>query len=139
RSLAEVVMGEDRSNFPFVTPGICLACVAVTAAGLLKAATSGDLSSLRLAVVIALGTAYVLLLTVALRFVEQRGTRAQLYALLAGAIAAGSAAVAVSRGAAFLLLMPLVTCAVLFLSPAAVTGVIAVCTAVTVTSWVLQK
>lgn len=132
-------MREERSTLPFITPGISLACVTVTAAGLLKAATSGDLSGFQLALVIALASAYALLLTLALRFVEQRGTRAHLYALLGIAVVLGAAAVAVSRGAAFLLLMPLVTYAVLFLSPAGVTGVIAACTAVTVTSWLLRR
>ena len=43
---------EEKPTTPFVTPGVSLACVAVTAAGLLKAATSGDLSDCQLALVI---------------------------------------------------------------------------------------
>src|SRR5215470_3428036 len=116
---------EEKPTTPFVTPGVSLACVAVTAAGLLKAATSGGLSGFQLAVVIALSGVYALVITVGLRFVELRGTRAHLFALLGIAVALGSAVVAVSRGEAFLLLMPLITCAVLFLSPSGVAGVVA--------------
>jgi signal transduction histidine kinase len=132
-------MRQERLTLPLITPGISLACVTVTAAGLLKAATAGGLSGFQLALVIALGAAYAALLTVGLRFVEQQGSAAYLYALLGVAIVLGGAAVAMSQGAAFLLLMPLVTYAVLFLSPAGVTGVIATCTAVAVTSLLLRR
>src|SRR5262249_39777670 len=108
RKVAEAAMREERSTGPFVTPGVSLACVSVTAAALLKAATSGDLSGYRLALGIALASVYALLLTLVLRLVEQRGTRAHLYALLGIAVALGAAVVAMSRGAASLLLMPLI-------------------------------
>jgi signal transduction histidine kinase len=51
---------------------------------------------------------------------------------------ASVAAVVVSRGAAFLLLMPLVSCAVFYLSPGAAAGLVAACSALTLTTWVLQ-
>ena len=129
---------EEKPATPFVTPSVSMACVAVTAAGLLKAATSGDLSRFQLALVIALSGAYVLLLTAGLRFIEQRGTRAHLFAVLGIAVALGSAVVAVSRGEAFLLLMPLITCGVLFLSPAGLVAVVAACTAATVGTWAIR-
>src|SRR5215471_5461192 len=129
---------EEKPATPFVTPSVSMACVAVTAAGLLKAATSGDLSRFQLALVIALSGAYVLLLTAGLRFIEQRRTRAHLFAVLGIAVALGSAVVAVSRGEAFLLLMPLITCGVLFLSPAGLAAVVAACTAATVGTWAIR-
>src|SRR5262249_9005139 len=112
--LVAMALREERSATALVTPGICLACVTVTAAGLIKAATSGTLSLSQLTLVIALGTAYALLLAVALPFLEQRGTKVHLYIVLAVAVALAAAAVEISRGAAFLLLMPLITYAVLF-------------------------
>src|SRR5262249_55588364 len=137
RKVAEAAMREDRSTGPFVTPGISMACVSVTAAALLKAATSGDLSGFRLALGIALAGFYARLLTVVLRFVEQRGTRAHLYALLGVAVALGAAVVAMSRGAASLLLMPLIFSGVVFLPPAGAAAVVIACTAVTLSSWAL--
>src|SRR5262249_37613588 len=113
--------------------------VTVIAAGLLKAATSGTLSLSQLTLVIALGTADALLLTLGLAKVERRGTKVHLRILLAIAVALGATVVAVSRGTAFLLLMPLITYAVLFLSSVGTTGVIAACTAVTVTAWMLGR
>jgi signal transduction histidine kinase len=134
-----MAMREQISTTAFVTPGICIACAAATAAGLLKAATSGELSPARLTLLIALGSVYTILLTLGLHFAERRGTRAHLDALLAVAVAIGAAAMVMSRGTAFLILMPLVTCAVLFLSPAGLASVIAACTAVTVISWLLHR
>src|SRR5262249_21587523 len=131
-------MGEHKSTLPFITPGISLACVIVTAAGLLKTATSGDLSGFHLALLIALASAYTLLLTLVVCFVEQRGTRSQLYALLGVAFALGAAVVVMSRGAAFLVLMPLVFSGVIFLSPAGAAGMVIACTAVTLSAWVLR-
>src|SRR5260370_5464466 len=108
---------QERAITHFVTPGVSLACIAATGAGLLKAATSGELSAFQLALVIALGSIYAFLLTWALHFVERRGTRAHVYVLLTVAVTLGAGAVMLSRGAAFLLLMPILTFAVLFLSP----------------------
>ncbi len=136
--VAEMDNRQERPNTHFVTPGISVACLAATGAGLLKTATSGELSAFQLALVIALGSIYAFLLTWALHFVERRGTRAQLYVLLIAAVTVGAGAVVLSRGAAFLLLMPIITFAVLFLSPAGTAGVIALCTALTVSSWALR-
>jgi len=138
RKVAEAAMREERSIGPFLTPGISLACVSVTAAALLKAATSGDLSGFRLALSIVLASLYALLLTLVLSFVEQRGTRAHLYALLGVAIALGAAVVAMSRGAASLLLMPLIFSGVVFLTPAGAVAVVIACTVVAVSSWALR-
>ena len=116
----------------FITPGISLACIAVTGAGLLKAATSWELSAFKLILVIALGSTYAFLLTWGLHRIEQRGTRAHFYALLTVALAVGAAAVLLSQGMAFLLLMPIISIAVLFLSAGGIALVIATCTAVTI-------
>ena len=131
-------MREERSTGPFITPGMALPCVVVTAAGVLKAVVDRDLLGSRLGLVIAMASAYALLLTVALHFVEQRGTRAHLYALLGIAFALGAGAVMMSRGAAFLLLMPLVFTGVIFLTPAGATAVVIACSVVTLSSWKLQ-
>jgi signal transduction histidine kinase len=128
----------ERANTGFITPGISVACLTATGAGLLKAATSAELSAFQLALVIALGSLYAFLLTWALHFVERRGTRAHVYVLLTVAVTLGAGAVVLSRGSAFLLLMPIITVAVLFLSRGGTAGLIAICTAVTVASWVLR-
>jgi len=131
-------MPKERLSGPFITPGIKLSCVAVIAAGLLKVATGGELSGLSLGLVIALASAYALLLTVGLRFVEQRGRGAHLYALLGAAFVLGAAVVAMSRGSAFLVLMPLIFSGVLFFTPAGAAAVVIACTAVTLSSWELR-
>jgi len=131
-------MPKERLTGPFITPGIKLSCVAVIAAGLLKVATGGELSGLSLGLVIALASAYALLLTVGLRFVEQRGRGAHLYALLGAAFVLGAAVVAMSRGSAFLVLMPLIFSGVLFFTPAGAAAVVIACTAVTLSSWELR-
>src|SRR5262249_37109259 len=138
RTVTEAAMPKERLSGPFITPGIKLSCVAVIAAGLLKVATGGELSGLSLGLVIALASAYALLLTVVLRFVEQRGRGAHLYALLGAAFVLGAAVVAMSRGSAFLVLMPLIFSGVLFFTPAGAAAVVIACTAVTLSSWELR-
>src|SRR5262249_60623156 len=91
RRVAEAAMREERSTGPFMTPGISLACVSVTAAALLKAATSGDLSGFRLALGIALAGFYALLLTVVLRFVRRGGRGRPLFRVLGAPGAPGRA------------------------------------------------
>src|SRR5262245_37113798 len=136
--VADMANRWQSANTYFITPGISVACIAVTGAGLLKAATSGELSAFRLGLVIALGSTYAFLLTWVLHHIEQRGTWAHVYALLTGALAVGAGAVVLSQGTAFLLLMPIITFAVLFLSAGGTAGVIALCTAVTVGGWLLR-
>src|SRR5262249_4091117 len=131
RTVTEAAMPKERLSGPFITPGIKLSCVAVIAAGLLKVATGGELSGLSLGLVIALASGYALLLAVGLRFVEQRGRGAHLYALLGAAFVLGAAVVAMSRGSAFLVLMPLIFSGVLFFTPAGAAAVVIACTAVT--------
>jgi signal transduction histidine kinase len=135
-----MVTSAERPIERFVTPGLSLAFVAATAAGLIKAATAWDVqvSTSSLALAVALASVYTLLGTVGLYLVERRGTKVQLYLLLAAMFSASAAAVMVSGGAAFLMLMPLVSCGVFYLSPGAAAGLVAACSALTLTSWVLQ-
>jgi signal transduction histidine kinase len=135
-----MVTAAERPRERFVTPGLSLAFVVVTAAGLIKAATAWDVqvSASSLALAVALASVYTLLGTVGLYLVERRGTNVQLYLVLAAMFAASAGAVMVSRGAAFLLLMPLVSCGVFYLSPAAAAGLVAACSALTLTTWVMQ-
>ncbi len=131
---------EEKQMAPFVSPATSLAFVATTAAGLLKAATTTEehFSAPRLALIVALGGVYALLGTAGLYLVERRGTKRHLYALLATALALGAAAVVLTHGAAWLLLMPLVSYAVLFLIPAVATGVVVACTALMLRTWVIH-
>jgi signal transduction histidine kinase len=120
----------------FITPGVSLACIAATAAALIKVVASGSLSAFPFALLVVLAGAYALLGTVGLWLVERRGTRGQLHLVLASMFAAAAGAMAVSRGEAVLLLLPLVTYGVLYLSPAGVASLVAACSAVMVTIWI---
>jgi len=131
-----MVSSVERPAERFVTPGVSFACIATTAAGLIKAVTSRHHSAPSLALLIALAGFHALLGTAGLYLAERRGTKTHLLLNLAAMFATGAAAVAVSRGEAFLLLMPLVTYGVLFLSPAGAGAVAAACSAVTLTAWV---
>ncbi len=135
-----MVTPEKKQTVPFVTPGISLAFAATTAAGLVKAATSAGehFSASRLALILALGGAYALLGTAGLYVIERRGTKHHLYLLLAVTLALGAAAMVLSHGAAWLLLMPLVSYGVLFLTPALASGVVVACTALTLGTWALR-
>jgi signal transduction histidine kinase len=135
-----MITSAERPTERFVTKGTSVACVAATAAGLIKAAVAGGehSSASRLALVVALGSVYALLGTVGLYLVERRGTKVHRYLLLAAMFAAGAVAVVVSRGAAFLLLMPLVSYGVLFLSPGGAAVLVVACSALTLTTWGLQ-
>lgn len=131
-----MVSSVERPAERFVTPGVSFACIATTAAGVLKAVTSQHHSAPSLALLIALAGFHALLGTAGLYLVERRGTKTHLLLSLAAMFATGAGAVAVSRGEAFLLLMPLVTYGVLLLSPAGAAAVAAACSAVTLTAWV---
>ena len=131
-----MVSSVERPAERFVTPGVSFACIATTAAGLIKAVTSRHHSAPWLALLIALAGFHALLGTAGLYLAERRGTKTHLLLNLAAMFATGAAAVALSRGEAFLLLMPLVTYGVLFLSPAGAGAVAAACSAVTLTAWV---
>jgi len=120
----------------FITPGVSLACIGATAAAVIKVVASGRLSALWFALLLVLAGAYALLGTVGLCLVERRGTRRQLHLVLASMFAAGAGAMAVSRGEAVLLIVPLVTYGVLYLSPAGVASLVAACSAVMVTIWI---
>jgi signal transduction histidine kinase len=135
-----MVTSAERPRERFVTLGLSLAFVATTAAGLIKAATAWEVqvSASAMALAVALGGVYALLGTVGLYLVERRGTKGQLHLLLATMFFASVAAVMVSRGAAYLMLMPLVSCGVLYLSPAGAAGLVAACSTLTLTTWVLQ-
>ena len=122
----------------FITPGVSLACIGATAAAVIKVVASGRLSALWFALLVVLAGAYALLGTVGLYFVERRGTRRQLHLVLALMFAAGAGAMAVSRGEAVLLIVPLVTYGVLYLSPAGVAPLVAGCSAVMVTIWIAE-
>ena len=122
----------------FITPGVSLACIGATAAAVIKVVASGRLSALWFALLLVLAGAYALLGTVGLWLVERRGTRRQLHLVLASMFAAGAGAMAVSRGEAVLLIVPLVTYGVLYLSPAGVASLVAACSAVLVTIWISQ-
>ena len=128
----------SRPTERFITPGVSLACIAATAAALIKAVASGRLSAMSFALLVVLASAYALLGTVGLCLVERRGTRRQLHLVLASMFAAGAGAMAVSRGEAVLLIVPLVTYGVLYLSPAGVATLVAACSAVMVTIWISQ-
>jgi len=128
----------NRPTERFITPGVSLACVGATAAAMIKVAASGRLSASWFALLVVLAGAYALLGTVGLRLVERRGTRRQLHLVLASMFAAGAGAMAVSRGEAVLLIVPLVTYGVLYLSPAGVASLVAACSAVMVTIWISQ-
>ena len=120
----------------FITPGVSLACIGATAAAVIKVVAAGRLSALWFALLVVLAGAYALLGTVGLWLVERRGTRRQLHLVLASMFAAGSGAMAVSSGEAVLLLLPLVTYGVLYLSPAGVASLVAACSAAMVTIWI---
>ena len=122
----------------FITPGVSLACIGATAAAVIKVVASGRLSALWFALLLVLAGAYALLGTVGLYLVERRGTRRRLHLVLASMFAAGAGAMAVSRGEAVLLIVPLVTYGVLYLSPAGVASLVAACSAVMVTIWISQ-
>ena len=126
----------NRPTERFITPGVSLACIAATAAALIKVVASGRLSAFWFALLVVLAGAYALLGTVGLWLVERRGTRRQLHLVLASMFAAGSGAMAVSSGEAVLLLLPLVTYGVLYLSPAGVASLVAACSAAMVTIWI---
>ena len=128
----------NRPTERFITPGVSLACIAATAAALIKVVASGRLPALWFALLVVLAGAYALLGTVGLWLVERRGTRGQLHLVLASMFAAGAGAMAVSRGEAVLLIVPLVTYGVLYLSPAGVASLVAACSAVMVTIWISQ-
>jgi len=128
----------NRPSERFITPGVSLACVGATAAAMIKVAASGRLSASWFALLVVLAGAYALLGTVGLRLVERRGTRRQLHLVLASMFAAGAGAMALSRGEASLLIVPLVTYGVLYLSPAGVASLVAACSAVMVTIWISQ-
>ena len=76
----------------FITPGVSLACIAATAAALIKVVASGRLSAFPFALLVVLAGAYALLGTVGLWLVERRGTRGQLHLVLASMFAAGAGA-----------------------------------------------
>ncbi len=126
----------NRPTERFITPGVSLACIAATAAALIKVVASRRLSAFWFALLVVLAGAYALLGTVGLWLVERRGTRRQLHLVLASMFAAGSGAMAVSSGEAVLLLLPLVTYGVLYLSPAGVASLVAACSAAMVTIWI---
>ena len=115
----------------FITPGISVACVAVVAAGVLKAIASEHFPAPTLALLLALATVYAVLGTAGLYLVERHGTRTLLRLHLAAMFAIAAVAVVVSRGQAFLLFMPLVVYGVLFLCPTAAAVIVAACSAVT--------
>ena len=126
----------NRPTERFITPGLSLACIAATAAALIKVVASGRLSASWLALLLVLASVYAVLGTVGLWLVERRGPRARLHLILASMFAAGAGAMALTRGEALLLLMPLVTYGVLYLSPAGVASLVAACSAVMVTIWI---
>jgi len=126
----------NRPTERFITPGLSLACIAATAAALIKVVASGRLSASWLALLLVLAGVYAVLGTVGLWLVERRGARARLHLILASMFAAGAGAMALTRGEALLLLMPLVTYGVLYLSPAGVASLVAACSAVMVTIWI---
>jgi len=128
----------NRPTERFITPGVSLACIAATAAALIKVVASGRLPALWFALLVVLAGAYALLGTVGLWLVERRGTRGQLHLVLASMFAAGAGAMAVSHGEAVLLLLPLVTYGVLYLSPAGVASLVTACSAVMVTIWISE-
>jgi signal transduction histidine kinase len=124
----------------FVTPGMSLAVVTVTAAGLLKVMTGrGELHSGReLMAIGALGVVHALLGTIGLYAIERRGSRALLRAHFTIATAVASAAVVASGGSAFLLLASLISQSVLYLSGPGVVLVAGLSTAATLTPWALR-
>src|SRR5919201_5301374 len=93
----------------FVTPGVTVACLGAIAGGVIKSIASQDLPGPSLAALVALAALYALLGTAGMYLVERRGTTTHVLLLLAAMFVAGEAAFVVSRGEAFLLLMPLVT------------------------------
>ena len=126
----------NRLTERFITRGVSLACVAATAAALIKVLARGGLSALWFGVLVVLAFAYALLGTAGLWLAERRGTRRQLHLVLASMFATGAGAMAVSRGEAVLLFMPLVTYGVLYLSPARIASLVAASSAVMVTIWI---
>lgn len=128
----------NRPTERFITPGVSLACIAATAAALIKVVASGLLSAPWLALLLVLAAVYALLGTVGFWLVERRGTRAQLHLVLASMFAAGAGAMAVSRGEVVFLIMPLVMYGVLYLSPAGVASLVAAFSAVMVTVWIAE-
>jgi len=92
-----MVSSVERPAERFVTPGVSFACIATTAAGLIKAVTSRHHSAPSLALLIALAGFHALLGTAGLYLAERRGTKTHLLLNLAAMFATGAAAVAVSR------------------------------------------
>jgi signal transduction histidine kinase len=126
----------NRLTERFITRGVSLACVAATAAALIKVLARGGLSALWFGVLVVLAFAYALLGTAGLWLAERRGTRRQLHLVLASMFATGAGAMAVSSGEAVLLFMPLVTYGVLYLSPARIASLVAASSAVMITIWI---
>ncbi len=96
----------NRLTERFITPGVALACIAATAAAVIKVVAAGRVSASWLALILVLAGVYALLATVGLWVVEQLGTRAQLRFVLASMFVMGAGAMAASRGDAVLLIVP---------------------------------
>lgn len=113
----------------FITPGTVLAVLLVTASGVLNAlAPSGlPLSPARFAALVALGALHAAVGTIAMHQVERRQSQALLRAHFALALAVAVAAIVVSRGFAFLIVLSLVSQGVLYLTTRGSVLVAAVC------------
>jgi signal transduction histidine kinase len=123
----------QRAALLFSTPGLSVAVVAVTVAGVLGGVTPPGPapSSHTVAAVVGLGVLHALLGTASIYVIERRGTRALLYAHFTFALAVGVTAIAVSRGYASLLVLSLICQSVLYLPTLAVVCVTAACAATT--------
>jgi signal transduction histidine kinase len=120
----------DTTHY-FSTPGVSLAVVTVTAAGVLGGLNppGPPISSQTFAGILALGVLHALLGTVVIYFVERRGTRAHLHAHFAVALAVAIAALVLSRGYGFLLALSLISQSVLYLRTPGILGVAGACVA----------
>jgi signal transduction histidine kinase len=108
----------------FVGIGYSVAFVAVSLSGLLST-LSADRALVPGSVMpwlVLFITGYALLGTLGLYLVERRGTRAQLYAVLAVLAAVGSASTLLSHGYAAMMLLALVSASVFYLPPRASVG-----------------
>jgi len=110
--------------------GYAAAFVAVTAAGVLQAATAAPVSRRAAVIVAVLGAIYASLGTWVLGAIERRGTRAQLRGVFVAMLALGIAATVISAGHATMLLLAAVSASVIYLDRRAATAACLLCGAV---------
>jgi signal transduction histidine kinase len=122
----------------FIGPGIVVAMTMVVVASIVRTSlrTHDALGPWEMAALSVIAAAYLLTGAVGMCRAEGRGDRSRLLSLLGVMVALASAAVPLSRGGAWLMVLPVVTLSILYLSSAGAAGVTALVAAVVVGSQV---